>query len=75
MADLKSIIKEHLEATGSKKAKAILDDFEGYLKKFKKIIPRDYKLITEAIADFERTGMDYEKAQIESFYKLVGQKA
>ncbi len=74
-ADLKAMIEEHYAATGSKKAKEVLDSFAAFLPKFKKVIPRDYKLITQAIADFERTGMDREKAQIESFYKLVGSKA
>ena len=74
-ADLKAMIEEHYAATGSKKAKEVLDSFAAFLPKFKKVIPRDYKLITQTIADFERTGMDREKAQIESFYKLVGSKA
>lgn len=42
---IKTLLQNHLKYTGSKKAKAILDDFEGLLLKFKKIIPEEYKKI------------------------------
>ena len=42
---IKTLLQNHLKYTGSKKAKAILDDFEGLLPKFKKIIPEEYKKI------------------------------
>ena len=38
-AQLKELIEAHVEATGSKKAKAILDDWDAYLPKFKHIYP------------------------------------
>ena len=40
--ELRNMIQEHAEATGSLKAKAILADFENYIGSFKKIIPHDY---------------------------------
>jgi len=36
---LKELIEAHVEATGSKKAQAILDDWEAYLPKFKHVYP------------------------------------
>ena len=65
------LIKEHVEATGSEKGKRILDNFDEYLPKFKKIIPHDYRIITEAIAEGERSGMDEDSAKIEAFYRLI----
>ena len=68
---LKALIEEHYEATGSAKAKKILDNFEEYLPKFKKIIPHDYKRITREIASNEAKGMDAETSKIEAFYQLI----
>ncbi len=42
---IKTLLQNHQKYTGSKKAKAILDDFDGFLPKFKKIIPEEYKKI------------------------------
>jgi glutamate synthase domain-containing protein 2/glutamate synthase domain-containing protein 1/glutamate synthase domain-containing protein 3 len=39
------MIQEHFENTGSKKAKKILDNWNSYKTKFKKIIPTAYKII------------------------------
>jgi len=44
---IKTLIENHGKYTGSKKAAAILADFDGYIPKFKKIIPEEYKRILE----------------------------
>ena len=49
-------------------AKKVLDQFEEYLPKFKKIIPADYKQLLHLISQYEEQGMSREKAQIEAFY-------
>ena len=66
--ELKSIIEEHVEATGSEKGKTILGNFSEYLPKFKKIISYDYSKMLQLIAKMEGQGLDYEQAQIEAFY-------
>ena len=71
---LKSMITQHIQATNSEKAKRILADFEQYLPKFKKIIPRDYKTIIEEIALFEGRGLSHDEAKIEAFYSLTGKQ-
>ena len=43
--EVRSMLKKHLEYTGSKKAKTILADFDAYIPKFKKIIPEEYKRV------------------------------
>ena len=68
---LKNLISEHFAATGSEKAERILNNFEEYLPKFKKIIPHDYKLVTEAIRHHKENGMDDEQAKISAFYELI----
>ena len=42
-AELLGLIKEHLEATGSPKAKAVLADWENVRSRFVKIIPVEYR--------------------------------
>ena len=72
--ELKGLIEEHVAATGSAKGRQILDNFEEYLPKFKKIIPHDYKNMMSAIASMEEKGMSAEQAQIEAFYQIVNNK-
>jgi glutamate synthase (ferredoxin) len=43
VAELRAFIEEHAEATGSLRARAILDDWDGQLGSFVKVMPRDYK--------------------------------
>ncbi len=67
---LKQMIADHVEATGSPRGKEILDHFSEYLPKFKKIIPHDYQAMLQKIAQMEEKGMSNEQAQIEAFYQL-----
>ena len=69
--ELRTLIQEHVDATGSEKGRQILDSFSEFLPKFKKIIPHDYRIITEAIAEGERNGLDEDSAKIEAFYSLI----
>ena len=66
--ELKAMIEDHVKYTNSVKGKEILDNFEEYLPKFKKIIPYDYKKMLNAIAKMEEKGLNPEQAQIEAFY-------
>ena len=67
--ELREMIREHVEATGSKRGKKILDNFEEYLPKFKKIIPNDYKRMIALSAKLEEKGMSTQQAQMEAFYE------
>ena len=66
--ELKAMIEDHVKYTNSIRVKEILNDFEEYLPKFKKIIPYDYKKMLNAIAKMEEKGLNPEQAQIEAFY-------
>lgn len=72
--ELKELIEEHVKATNSKKGKDILDNFDEYLPKFKRIIPHDYKKMMSAIAVNEEKGMSNEQARIEAFYQIIHNK-
>lgn len=41
--ELREMTEKHVTETGSEKGQRILDNFEAYLPRFKKIIPVDYK--------------------------------
>ena len=66
--ELKDIIMEHVAYTNSKRGKDVLDHFEEYLPKFKKIIPHDYKKMMNKMGQMEERGLSSEQAQIEAFY-------
>ncbi|MBQ3884898.1 MAG: glutamate synthase large subunit [Ruminococcus sp.] len=70
VSELKSIITEHAEATGSEKANMILADFESYLPFFKKIIPHDYAKIQRTVTELEKSGVSHEQAEIEAFERI-----
>ena len=72
--ELKNLIEEHVKETGSPKGKEILDNFDEYLPKFKKIIPHDYKKMMAAIASMEEKGLSNDQAQIEAFYQIINNK-
>lgn len=66
--ELKNMIQEHFDATGSEKARRILENFEKYITGFKKIMPHDYAKIQSTILALEEKGMNSEQAEIEAFY-------
>ena len=68
IAELKSLIQAHADATGSAKAREILEHFEDYLPHFKKLLPYDYDRMLRTIAQYEEKGMNREQAEVEAFY-------
>ncbi len=68
IAELRSLIEEHVAATGSPRGKKILAAFHSYIPCFKKVMPRDYDRMLRSIAQFEEKGMSREQAEIQAFY-------
>ena len=66
--ELQSMIEAHVQATGSRWGREILNHFEEYLPKFKKIIPTDYQKMISTIGQMEEKGMSHEQATLEAFY-------
>lgn len=69
--ELRDMIQKHVEATSSEKGREVLEHFEDYLPKFKKIIPNDYKRMMTLSAQLEEKGLSSEQAQIEAFYESL----
>ncbi|UNB52366.1 glutamate synthase large subunit [Mycolicibacterium sp. YH-1] len=55
---LRDMLVAHVDATDSAVGQRVLADWEGELKHFVKVMPRDYKRVLEAIAEAERNGQD-----------------
>ncbi|MBQ0041879.1 MAG: glutamate synthase large subunit [Lachnospiraceae bacterium] len=72
--ELRGMLEAHKLHTGSVKATKVLDNFDEYVTKFKKIIPADYKKLLALISKYEEQGMNREDAQIEAFYESTGKK-
>ncbi|MET0017542.1 glutamate synthase large subunit [Oscillibacter sp.] len=66
--ELRSLIEEHVAATGSPRGKKILAAFQSYIPCFKKVMPIDYDRMLRAIAQWEEKGMNRQQAEIEAFY-------
>ncbi|MDD6160533.1 MAG: glutamate synthase large subunit, partial [Oscillospiraceae bacterium] len=71
--ELRELIEAHTKATGSQVGREILERFEAYLPKFKKIIPRDYQKMIAAIGQLEEKGVPHEQAKLEAFHMMCGQ--
>ena len=66
--ELRTLIEEHVAATGSPRGKQILAAFKSYVPCFKKVMPKDYDRMLRSIAQYEEKGMSREQAEIEAFY-------
>jgi glutamate synthase (ferredoxin) len=69
---LRSLIEEHVAATNSARGREILDNFDEYLPKFKKIIPHDYAKMLSTMKKKEAEGMSTEEAKIAAFNEKFG---
>jgi glutamate synthase (NADPH) large chain len=59
---LNGMIVAHVDATDSAVGQRILADWDGELKNFVKVMPRDFKKVLVAIAEAERNGEDVDTA-------------
>ena len=71
---LKDIITEHYKLTSSQKAKTILDNFDLYISKIKKVIPKDYKEVLELVKINQEKGFTRDEALVNAFYEKTGKR-
>ncbi|MGA1475618.1 MAG: glutamate synthase-related protein, partial [Prochlorothrix sp.] len=67
IADLRQLIQNQADYTGSVRAKAILEQWEAMLPKFVKVMPRDYKRVLEAIKQALAEGLTGDDALSAAF--------
>ena len=71
VAELQSLIEDHVRETDSERGKEVLMHFRDYLPHFKKIIPHDYQRILSAISKYEEQGISRENAEFEAFNEIT----
>ena len=69
VSQLRKLIEEHTAATNSVRGREILDHFDEFLPKFKKVIPHDYAKMMNSIRKFEAQGQSSEEARISAFHE------
>jgi glutamate synthase (NADPH) large chain len=67
IARLRELVERHARATGSARAKRILAGWAGSVKRFVKVMPRDYKRMLAAIDKASREGLGGEMALMAAF--------
>ena len=67
---LRSLIEEHISCTGSPLAKSIMERFGEYLPKFKKVIPHEYRRMTELTQRYMKAGKNFEDGQEAAFEEM-----
>ncbi len=72
IAQLKQILTDYEKETHSERAADILEHFESYIPKFKKIVPEDYQRMLSVISKYEEQGVSHENALMEAFKEVVG---
>lgn len=72
--EVSRMIENHYRYTGSPRAALVLDEWNAYVKRFVKVIPRNYKLMIETIQMLERSGLSYEEAAMAAFETVAKQK-
>jgi glutamate synthase (NADPH/NADH) large chain len=60
--ELRTVVRRHLEETGSPVAEALLADWPAALARFTEVMPGDYKRVLEARAEAVEEGLDEDEA-------------
>lgn len=67
---VKKMLLQHAEHTGSKLALEILDNWDEYQDKFVKVIPKEYKLVTQKLNEHLQQGMSADAATLKVFEEV-----
>ena len=67
IADLRQLIQQHIDYTGSPKATQVIADWETMVPQFVKVMPKDYKRVLQAIADAIASGLSGDDALTAAF--------
>ncbi|WHH61318.1 glutamate synthase large subunit [Petroclostridium sp. X23] len=65
--ELKDMITKHANYTESTVAKRILENWDEMVKKFVKVIPKDYKVVLQALKRVQSAGLSGEEAMMAAF--------
>ncbi|MBM7702071.1 glutamate synthase large subunit [Metabacillus iocasae] len=74
IAEVKALIEKHYAYTESPKAAYILANWDVFVSKFVKVIPKDYKRMMTLIEDNEASGLPKEEAVMNAFQQNASQE-
>jgi glutamate synthase (ferredoxin) len=67
IAELQQMVKRHYEYTDSSVARRLLEDWDSYVDRFAKVMPRDYKRMLNAFARVRDEGLSGDEAAMAAF--------
>ncbi|MFM8807483.1 MAG: glutamate synthase subunit alpha, partial [Chthoniobacterales bacterium] len=67
IAEVKAMVERHAEATGSTRAREVLDTWDKSLPKFIKVLPKDYKRVLMAMDRVIASGLSGDEAVMAAF--------
>ena len=73
IGEVKGMIERHAEMTNSALGREILDNWNGAVEKFVKVMPRDYRKILEAMDRAKERGLSGEKMTLTAFREAIAE--
>ena len=67
IAEVRQMIQRHADLTKSDRAEKVLKNWEEFLPKFVRVIPKDYKRILQTVKEMEASGLSGEEAMMAAF--------
>ena len=67
IVELKMLLEKHARLTGSDIAQKVLANWDAFVPKFVKVLPKDYKRMLEAFAEVEARGLSGDEAVMAAF--------
>ena len=69
--EVRDLVARHVDYTGSRRGKEILDDWDVNLNKFLKVLPEDYERVLVAMRNAEERGLEGDEAIQAAFEENV----
>ncbi|MEO6183605.1 MAG: glutamate synthase subunit alpha, partial [Verrucomicrobiota bacterium] len=67
IAEVRAMIQRHADYTKSERAAKVLKNWEQFVSKFVRVIPKDYKRILQTVKEMEASGLSGEAAMMAAF--------
>jgi glutamate synthase (ferredoxin) len=68
-AEVREMVQRHYAYTNSEVARRILSEWDEYVSKFIKVLPKDYKRMQQCLAEVEATGLKGAEAMMAAFQR------
>jgi glutamate synthase (ferredoxin) len=68
---VKTRLQKHLEHTGSKRAKQLLDNFDNYIDQFVKLVPNAYQKVLDALAEAKTKNLSEDESLLYAYDAVI----